>query len=159
MMPCGAHDALKAHCNTHHQWGQGSNKETNNEEEWTTNCTHNNLICEDKEEEEEDDKIACQADKIVVRICTGPVNIFKRVLLFYQGMAEALYDDQMITSLDILQELDNNTVKEVCHAIKKPCGGTFGHQISKLSMTHFKPLPFGHGTCGTPQRKLRIGLK
>jgi hypothetical protein len=36
------------------------------------------------------------------RIHKTTVDMSKRVLLFSQGAAEALYDDQMITSLDIL---------------------------------------------------------
>jgi hypothetical protein len=36
------------------------------------------------------------------RICETTADMFKRVILFSQGVAEALYDDQMITSLDIL---------------------------------------------------------
>jgi hypothetical protein len=30
------------------------------------------------------------------------VDMFKRVLLFSQGAAEALYDNQMVTTLDVL---------------------------------------------------------
>jgi hypothetical protein len=37
----------------------------------------------------------------------------KHVLLFSQGAAEALYDNQMIMSLDVLQKLDNNTIKDL----------------------------------------------
>jgi hypothetical protein len=48
----------------------------------------------------------------------------------------------MITCLDILQELDDDTVKEVCHAIKKPSGGTLGYQVSKLVVIHFKLFTF-----------------
>jgi hypothetical protein len=40
--------------------------------------------------------------------------MFKRVLIFNQGAAEALYNDQMITTLDILQDLTNNIIKERC---------------------------------------------
>ncbi len=35
------------------------------------------------------------------RIHVTTVDMFKRVLLFTQGAAEALYDNQMITTLDI----------------------------------------------------------
>jgi hypothetical protein len=53
------------------------------------------------------------------RICTTTVDMFKRVLLFSQGAAEALYDNQMMTTLDVLQDLTDNIIKELgalpCH--------------------------------------------
>jgi hypothetical protein len=64
--------------------------------------------------------------------------MFKRVLLFSQGVAEALHDNQMITTLDILQNLTNYIIKELCRAIRKPGGDVTGHQISKISVTHLK---------------------
>ncbi len=36
------------------------------------------------------------------RIHMITVDMFKRVLLFSQGVAEALYDNQMVTTLDVL---------------------------------------------------------
>ena len=54
------------------------------------------------------------------------------------GAAEALYDDQMVTTLDVLQDLTNDIIKELCHAIRKPGGDGPGHQISKLSVTRLK---------------------
>jgi hypothetical protein len=44
--------------------------------------------------------------------------MFKRVLLFGQGATVALYNDQMITTLDLLQDLTNNIIKELCRAIR-----------------------------------------
>jgi hypothetical protein len=41
--------------------------------------------------------------------------MFKQVLLFSQGVAEALYDDKMITTLDVLQDLTDDIIKELCH--------------------------------------------
>jgi hypothetical protein len=54
----------------------------------------------------------------------------------------ALYDNQMITALDVLQDLTDNIIKELCHAIKKPGGDVPGHQISKLSVTCLKLFAF-----------------
>jgi hypothetical protein len=68
--------------------------------------------------------------------------MFKRVLLFSQGVAEALYHNPMITTLDILQDLTNNIIKELCHAIRKPGGDVTGHQITKLSVTCLKLFAF-----------------
>jgi hypothetical protein len=64
--------------------------------------------------------------------------MFKRVLLFSQGAAKALYNDQMITTLDVLRDLTNDIIKEACRAIRKPGGDGSGHQISELSVTHLK---------------------
>jgi hypothetical protein len=68
--------------------------------------------------------------------------MLKRVLLFSQGAAEALYDNQMITALDTLQDLTDNIIKERCCAIRKPGGDVPGHQISKLSVTCLKLFAF-----------------
>jgi hypothetical protein len=70
------------------------------------------------------------------------VDMFKRVLLFSQGAAEALYDNQMVTTLDMLRDLTNNIIKELCRAFRKPGGGGPGHQISELSVTRLKLFAF-----------------
>jgi hypothetical protein len=68
--------------------------------------------------------------------------MLKQVLLFSQGAAEALYNDQMITTLDVLQDLTNNIIKELCRSIRKPGGDGPGHQISKLSVSRLKLFAF-----------------
>jgi hypothetical protein len=68
--------------------------------------------------------------------------MFRRVLMFTDGAATSLYDDQMITTFDILRELDDDTIKETCRAIKKPGGAAIGYQISELSVTRFKLFAF-----------------
>ncbi len=70
------------------------------------------------------------------------VDMFKRVLLFSQGAVEALYDDQMITALDTLQDLTDDIIKELCCAIRKPGGDVPGHHISELSVTRLKLFAF-----------------
>jgi hypothetical protein len=91
------------------------------------------------------------------RIRKTTVDMFKRVILFSQGAAEALYNDQMITSLDSLRDLTKDIIKELCRAIRKPGGDVTGHQISELSVTCLKLLPFGQGTCGGLQEELTTG--
>jgi hypothetical protein len=76
------------------------------------------------------------------RICKTTVDMFKRFLLFSQGAAEALYNDQMITALDTLQDLTDDIIKELCRAIRKPGGDVPGHQISKDSVTRIKLFDF-----------------
>jgi hypothetical protein len=68
--------------------------------------------------------------------------MFRRVLMFTDGAATSLYDDQMIITFDVLRELDDDTIKETCCAIKKPGGAALGHQISELSVTRFKLFAF-----------------
>jgi hypothetical protein len=68
--------------------------------------------------------------------------MFKQVLLFSQGVAEALYNDQMITTLDVLQDLTDDIIKELCRAIRRLGGDRPGHQISELSVTHLKLFAF-----------------
>jgi hypothetical protein len=69
--------------------------------------------------------------------------MFKQVLLFSQGALEALYNDQMITTLDVLRDLTDDIIKELCRAIRRPGGDRPGHQISELSVTRLKLFGFG----------------
>jgi hypothetical protein len=70
------------------------------------------------------------------RIRKTTVDIFKRVLLFSQGAAEALYDKQMITALDTLQDLTEDIIKKLCRAIRKPGGDVPGPNLQA-----FRDLP------------------
>ncbi len=96
------------------------------------------------EDEDKDGNYDLQEDAVplVARIHQITVDMFKRVLLFSQGVAEALYDDQMMTTLDVLQGLTNVIIKELCRAIRKSGGDGPGHQISKLSVTRLKLFAF-----------------
>ncbi len=79
-----------------------------------------------------------EAAPLKARIHETTVDMFKQVLLFSQGAAESLYNDKMITTLDVLQYLTDNIIKELCRAIRKPGGDRPGHQISELSVTCLK---------------------
>ncbi len=83
-----------------------------------------------------------EAALLETRIHETTVDMFKRVLLFSQGAAEALDNDQMITTLDTLQNLTDDIIKELCCAIRKPGGDVNGHQTSELSMTCLKLVAF-----------------
>jgi hypothetical protein len=76
------------------------------------------------------------------RIRKTAVDMFKIVLLFSQGAAEALYNDQMITALDTLQDLTDIIIKELCCAIRKPGGDVPGYQTSEFSVTCLKLFAF-----------------
>ncbi len=96
------------------------------------------------EHEDKDGNDDSQEDAVPLkaRICQTTVDMFKRVLLFSQGAAEALYNDQMVTTLDVLRDLTDNIIKELCCAIRKPGGDGPGHQISELSVTRLKLFAF-----------------
>ena len=81
-------------------------------------------------------------DTINATIRCSTTSMFRCVLMFSDGASNSLYDNQMITSFDTLQELDDDTIKETCHAIKKPGGAAIGYQISELSVTRFKLFAF-----------------
>ncbi len=83
-----------------------------------------------------------KAAPLKARICETTVDMFKQVLLFSLGAAQALYDDEMIMTLDVLHDLTNNIIKELCRAIRKPGGDRPGHQIPKLSVTCLKLFAF-----------------
>jgi hypothetical protein len=123
------YEALEAHRQARRERGVNSDK-----------LTVKDINDDDDAEEAEDP----QGDLALVetRIHEDTVNMFKRVLLFSQGAAVALYNNQMITTLDILQDLTNDIIKELCRAITKPGRGVPGHQISKLSVTPLKLFAF-----------------
>jgi hypothetical protein len=98
------------------------------------------LTVQDEDKDEDDPQE--EAAPLEARIRGTTIDMFKQVLLFSQGAAEALYNDQMITTLDVLQDLTDDIIKELCRAIRKPGGDGPGHQISKLSMTCFKLFAF-----------------
>ncbi len=97
---------------------------------------------ETKDKDEDEDDSQAEPAPLEARTRTTTVDMFKRVLLFSQGAAEALYDDQMVTTLDVLQDLTNNIIKELCRAVRKPGGDGSGHQISELSVTCLKLFVF-----------------
>jgi hypothetical protein len=97
---------------------------------------------EDEDDGDDGDDPQKEAASLEARIRKTIVDMFKQVLLFSQVAAEALYDDQTIMTLDVLQDLTVNIIKELCHAIRKPGGDRPGHQISKLSVTCLKLFVF-----------------
>ena len=76
-----------------------------------------------------EDKVANEEmieDTIEATIRRSTTSMFRCVLVFSNGAANSLYNDQMITSFDILREHDDDTIKETCRAIKKPGGAAIG---------------------------------
>ncbi len=98
-MPCTQFEALERHRQAWHDRGVDSGEST----------------IQDKDEDEDDPQE--EAAPLEARIRKTTVDMFKRVLLFSQGVTEALYDDQMITTLDVLRDLTDDIIKELCRAI------------------------------------------
>jgi hypothetical protein len=128
LMPCAQFEALERCQEARHEQGVDSNEST----------------IKDDNDKDAEDAADPQGDPALLekRICETTVDMFKRVLLFSQGAAEALYNDQMITALDTLQDLTDDIIKELCRAIRKPGWDVTGHQISKLSVTCLKLFAF-----------------
>ncbi len=121
-MPHAQFEALKRRQQGWHDRGVDSDKET----------------IQDEDEDDDEDDPQEEAAPLEARIRKTTVDMFKQVLLFSQGVVEALYDEQMITTLDVLRDLTDDIIKELCRAIRKPGGDGPGHQISKLSVTCLK---------------------
>ncbi len=64
---------------------------------------------EDKDDEDNGDDPQEEAAPLEARIHKTTVDMFKQVLLFSQGAGEALYDDQMIMTLDVLCDLTDTS--------------------------------------------------
>ncbi len=126
-MPCTQFEALVARQQAWRDRGKDFDKST--------------VQDEDKDKDRDND-LQEDAVPLDTRIRQTIVDMFKQVLLFSQGAAEALYNNQMVTTLDVLQDLTNNIIKELCHAIRKPGGDGPGHQISELSVTRLKLFAF-----------------
>ncbi len=92
----------------------------------------------DPEDPEIEETLEETIEEVLRRTTT---TMFRCILMFSDGAATSLYDDQMIANFDVLRELDDDTIKETCHAIKKP-GWAAGYQISELSVTGFKLFAF-----------------
>ncbi len=86
-MPRAQFEALERHQQAWHNRGVDSDELTVRDED------------EDKDGKDDPQE---EAAPLEARICMTTIDMFKQLLLFSQGAAEALYDDQMITTLDVL---------------------------------------------------------
>ncbi len=125
LMPCAQFEALERRQQAQHDRGTDSDESTIQDED-----------------QDGDDDLQEDAAPLEARIRTTTVDMFKHVLFFSQGAAKALYDDQMVMTLDVLQDLTDNIIKELCRAIRKPGGDRHGHRISELSVTRLKLFAF-----------------
>ena len=124
-LPRAQWDALKCRRQARRDRGQDSDEETNNS----------------KEEKDANDP---PAPKVPLKLQErdNAIAMFVRTLLFSRGAATALYDDQAVQSLETLREIDDDMIKEMCRAIRKPGDGIQGYSISELSVSRLKLLSF-----------------
>jgi hypothetical protein len=85
------------------------------------------------EDEDKDGNDEPQEDAVPLeaRIRQTTVDMFKRVLLFCQGAAQALYNNQMVTTLDVLQDLTSPTPSSRSSAV--PSGSQGGMDLDTKS--------------------------
>ena len=143
-MPRADYEALEARCQARRNRGDDSDDSTvpnddDDDDDDAIQIGQGDPADPDLDEEADAGAIEDTIDAIIRRSTTS---MFQRVLMFNQGAAESLYDDQMITTIDILRELDDDTIKDTCRAIKKPGGAATGYQISERSVTRFKLFAF-----------------
>jgi hypothetical protein len=147
LIPCDEYNALQRRRQARWDRGQATDEDTVDSGD-------------DKEEEgeaaggDEDAENPPPKEPIELQAQESAVAMFRRTLLFSQGAATALYMDQAIQSLDVLWDIDDNMIKEMCRAIRKPGEGAVGYSISELSVSRLKLLSFWakHSRCGRLDR-------
>ena len=126
-MPRADYEALEAKRRARRGRGVDSDEETVVD----TNTEDDNSGEKNNDPDPEDERSIEETIESLVRHTT--IAMFRRILIFSDGAAASLYDDQMITTFDVLRELDDDTIKEICRAIKKPGGAATGYQISETT--------------------------
>ena len=61
---------------------------------------------------------------------------------FSEGAADALIDDQLLTRHEVLHQLDDPTIADLCKAVHKPGGGGDGHPIPEMAVQRLQLLVF-----------------
>ena len=65
-----------------------------------------------------------------------------KALGFSGDAASALVKEQLIRDEDVLLELDNEQVENLCKTVRKPGGGEEGHQIPEMALTRLQLLVY-----------------
>ena len=84
---------------------------------------------------QEGDFASDNLDNLDTIICRDMIAMYVRVLGFKEGAAITLYDNQQITDLDRLRELNDPRIKELCRQIGKE-----GHRVSMILQNCLKLL-------------------
>ena len=61
---------------------------------------------------------------------------------FSKGVADALVDNQLLNRHEVLCQLDDPTVADLCKAVRKPGGGEDGHPIPEMAIQWLQLLVF-----------------
>jgi hypothetical protein len=87
LMPGAQYEACKQRQQAQRDRGKDSDKST---------------VQDEDKDKDGDDASRVEVTPLEARIRTATTDMFKRDPLFSQGAAEALYDNQMVTTLDVL---------------------------------------------------------
>ena len=63
---------------------------------------------------------------------------------FSEGAAEALADNQLLNRHQVLDQMDDTNVTDICKAVRKPGGGEDGHPIPEMAVQRLQLLVFYH---------------
>ncbi len=63
---------------------------------------------------------------------------------FSEGAAEALADNQLLNRHEVLDQMDDANVTDICKAVRKPGGGEDGHPIPEMAVQRLQLLVFYH---------------
>ncbi len=114
-MPCAQFEALEACHQVRREQGVDSDKSTVDD-----NNDNNNNDAEDAGDPKGNRlSLRQESTRLLGHVQESPS--------LQPGSGRSLYNDQMITTLDILRDLTNNIIKELSRAIRKPGGDVTGH--------------------------------
>ena len=114
LIPREVWETDEARCRARRDRGVDSDESTDDEEnEANDRCNNDPEVPADPVDPEDEDSIV---DTIEAVLRQSTIAMFRRVLIFNDGAATSLYDDQMITPYDVLRELDDD-VKSCDHLV------------------------------------------
>ena len=84
-------------------------------------------------------------DPPVVRdqACDKMVELLQNIS-FSEGVAKALADNQLLNRHQVLDQMDDANVTDICKAVRKPGGGEDRHPIPKMAVQRLQLLVFYH---------------
>ena len=63
---------------------------------------------------------------------------------FSEGASEALADNQLLNRHEVLDQMDDANVTDICKAVRKPSGGEDRHPIPEMAVQRLQLLVFYH---------------
>lgn len=80
-------------------------------------------------------------DEVTEEVIEAMLNIFEK-LGFSPEACRALVEDQQINSPDVLLEMNDDGVSDLCKVVRKPGGEGEGHQVAEISLQRLQLLVF-----------------